>query len=92
VRLSHRTDAAQQRLRGFEASQLAAMGEKLRNQIARWTRPAILGMVIGWAGMNAFAANTTTVVPRSRQFPRRRQAQRRARRWPDAHHVIGALK
>jgi hypothetical protein len=47
----------------LEASQLAAMGEKLRKQIARWARPAILGTVIGSAGMNAFAfaAHTTTV-------------------------------
>jgi hypothetical protein len=63
VRLSHRTDAAQQRPRHrLEASQLAAMGEKLREPIARWTRPAILGTVIGSAGMNAFAfsAQTTT--------------------------------
>ena len=39
------------------------MGEKLRKQIARWTRPAVLGTVIGSAGMNAFAfaAHTTTV-------------------------------
>jgi len=47
----------------LEASQLAAMGEKVRRQIARWARPAILGTVIGSAGMNAFAfaAHTTTV-------------------------------
>jgi hypothetical protein len=47
----------------LEISQLAAMGEKLRKQIARWARPAILGTVIGSAGMNAFAfaAQTTTV-------------------------------
>jgi hypothetical protein len=47
----------------LEASQLAAMGEKLPKQIARWARPAILGTVIGSAGMNAFAfaAHTTTV-------------------------------
>jgi hypothetical protein len=39
------------------------MGEKVRRQIARWTRQAIIGTVIGSAGMNAFAfaANTTTV-------------------------------
>jgi hypothetical protein len=38
------------------------MGEKLRKQIARWTRPAIVGTAIGSAGMNAFnfATNTTT--------------------------------
>jgi hypothetical protein len=38
------------------------MGEKLRKQIARRTGPAILGTVIGSAGMNAFAfaADTTT--------------------------------
>ena len=47
---------------GLELSQLAASGEKLRKHIARWTRPAILGTVIGSAGMNAFAfaAQTTT--------------------------------
>jgi hypothetical protein len=47
----------------LEASQLAAMGEKVRRQIARWARPAIIGTVIGSAGMNAFAfaAHTTTV-------------------------------
>jgi hypothetical protein len=47
----------------LEASQLAAMGEKLRKQIARWARPAIIGTVIGSAAMNAFAfaAQTTTL-------------------------------
>jgi hypothetical protein len=56
VRLSHCADAAQQRPRHWlEAQQLAAMGEKLRKKIARWTRRAILGTVIGSAGMNAFA-------------------------------------
>jgi hypothetical protein len=29
------------------------MGEKVRRQIARWTRPAILDTVIGSVGMNA---------------------------------------
>jgi hypothetical protein len=32
---------------GSKASQLAAMGEMLHKQIARWARPAILGTVIG---------------------------------------------
>jgi hypothetical protein len=55
--LSHRTDAVQQRPRHrLEASQLATMGE--RKQIARWARPAILGTVIGPAGMNSFAFAT----------------------------------
>jgi hypothetical protein len=46
----------------LEASQLAAMGEKLRKQIARWTWAAIIGTVIGSAGKTfAFAAPTTTV-------------------------------
>jgi hypothetical protein len=47
----------------LEASQLAAIGEKLRKQIAHWTRPAILGTLIGSAGMNAFAfaAQTTNL-------------------------------
>jgi hypothetical protein len=41
---------------------VGGMGEKLRKQIARWTRPAILGTVIGSAAMNAFAfaAQTST--------------------------------
>jgi hypothetical protein len=46
----------------LEVSQLAAMGEKLRKQLAHWARPAILGTLIGSAAMNAFAfaAHTTT--------------------------------
>jgi hypothetical protein len=32
---------------GLELSQLAATSEKLRKHIARWTRPAIIGTVIG---------------------------------------------
>jgi hypothetical protein len=39
----------------LEASQLAAAGDKLRKQIARFTKPAIIGTLIGSAGMNAFA-------------------------------------
>jgi hypothetical protein len=37
--------------------------KELRQKIACWARPAILGTVIGSAGMNAFAfaAHTTTV-------------------------------
>jgi hypothetical protein len=31
------------------------MGEKLRKQVVRGARPAILGTVIGSASMNAFA-------------------------------------
>jgi hypothetical protein len=34
------------------------MGEKLREQIARWGRPAILGTVIGSAAMSAFAGHS----------------------------------
>jgi hypothetical protein len=43
----------------LEASQLAAMGEKLRKQITRWARPAILGTVIGSAAMNASPSQRT---------------------------------
>jgi hypothetical protein len=39
----------------LEASQLAAMGEKVRRQIARWTLPAHPRNSIGSAAMNAFA-------------------------------------
>jgi hypothetical protein len=47
----------------LETSQLATRGEKVRRQIARWARPAIIGTLIGSAAMNAFAfaAQTATV-------------------------------
>jgi hypothetical protein len=47
----------------LEASQLAVTGERLRKQIARWTRPAIIGTLVGSAAMNAFAfaAQTTNL-------------------------------
>jgi hypothetical protein len=44
----------------LEASQLAVTGERLRKQIARWTRPAIIGTLVGSAAMNAFAFATQT--------------------------------
>jgi hypothetical protein len=47
----------------IEASQIAATGEKLRKQIVRFAKPAIIGTLIGSAGMNAFAfaAQTTNL-------------------------------
>jgi hypothetical protein len=45
----------------LETSQLAAASDKLRKQIARFAKPAIIGTLIGSAGMNAFAfASQTT--------------------------------
>ena len=44
----------------LEASQLAAVGEKLRQKIACWARPAILGTVVGSAGMNAGLPRATS--------------------------------
>ena len=66
------------------------MGEKLRKQVARWARPAILGTVIGSAGMNAlaFAAHTTTVWMTSAAITlgaagfRGHRDRRRYGRWP----------
>jgi hypothetical protein len=58
----HRCRPAAARAIGSRPRNSPPWGEKLRKQIARWARPAILETVIGSAGMNAFAfaANTTT--------------------------------
>jgi hypothetical protein len=66
----------------LEASQLATVGEKLRKQIARWTRHAILGTVIGSAAMNAFAFHHHRVDDLGGCHPRHRHPG--ARRRPDA--------
>ena len=39
----------------LEGAQVAASTERLRNQIAKFTRPAIVGTLTGSAAMNAFA-------------------------------------
>jgi len=39
----------------LELSQLAATSDKVRKQISRFTKPAIIGTLTGSAGMNAFA-------------------------------------
>src|SRR5215467_10775455 len=39
----------------LELSQLAATNDKVRKQISRFTKPAIIGTLTGSAGMNAFA-------------------------------------
>jgi integrase len=47
----------------LELSQLAATHERVRKQMARFAKPAIIGTLIGSAGMNAFAFAAQTVNP-----------------------------
>jgi hypothetical protein len=49
---------------GFVALELSqlAIGDKLRKQVARFARPAILGTLAGSAAMNAFAAQANGYV------------------------------
>jgi hypothetical protein len=48
--------------RGVSA-QVATVAEKVRKQVARFARPAIVGTLTGSAGMNAFAFAAQTVNP-----------------------------
>ena len=47
----------------LELSQLAAVNDKLKKQIARFAKPAIIGTLTGSAAMNAFAFAAQTVNP-----------------------------
>jgi len=48
---------------GFVALELSqlAIGDKVRRQVSRFARPAILGTLAGSAAMNAFAFASATV-------------------------------
>jgi hypothetical protein len=45
----------------LELAQLAVVADKVRRQISRFARPAILGTLAGSAGMNAFAFGAQAV-------------------------------
>jgi hypothetical protein len=47
----------------LELAQVATVAEKVRKQVARFARPAIVGTLAGSAGMNAFAFAAQTVNP-----------------------------
>jgi hypothetical protein len=47
----------------LELSQLAALNDKLKRQIARFAKPAIIGTLTGSAAMNAFAFAAQTINP-----------------------------
>jgi hypothetical protein len=50
---------------GFVALELSqlAIGDKLRRQVGKYARPAIIGTLVGSAAMNAFAFAAQTVNP-----------------------------
>jgi hypothetical protein len=47
----------------LELSQIATVSERVRRQVSRFAKPAILGTLTGSAGMNAFAFAAQTVNP-----------------------------
>jgi hypothetical protein len=47
----------------LELAQIATVAERVRKQIGKYARPAIIGTLIGSAGMNAFAFAAQTVNP-----------------------------
>src|SRR5260370_37085813 len=48
----------------LELSQLAAAGDRLKRQIGRFAKPAIIGTLTGSPALNAFAFAAQTVSPR----------------------------
>jgi hypothetical protein len=47
----------------LELSQIATVSDKLRKQVSRFAKPAIVGPLAGSAAMNAFAFAAQTVNP-----------------------------
>src|SRR5258707_694749 len=47
----------------LELAQIATVADRVRKQIGKYARPAILGTLVGSAGMNAFAFAAQTVNP-----------------------------
>jgi len=47
----------------LELAQIAAIADRVRKQVARFARPAIVGTLTGSAGMNAFAFASGTANP-----------------------------
>jgi hypothetical protein len=47
----------------LELAQIATVSDKVRKQVSRFAKPAIIGTLIGSAGMNAFAFVAQTVSP-----------------------------
>jgi hypothetical protein len=47
----------------LELAQIATVSDKVRKQVSRFAKPAIIGTLIGSAGMNAFAFAAQTVSP-----------------------------
>src|SRR6266853_921357 len=62
TRRSTRMSRAVRRQAGT-AVEIATVAERVRKQIGKYARPAIIGTLIGSAGMNAFAFASQTVNP-----------------------------